>query len=835
MRIKLGKIILTVIILSLILTPLAQAALPNLPGIEAPGEDASLPKLINYIFSFLLLVGTLLVAASLIYGGILFLTSRGNAAQTSKAKSRITYSALGLLILFSSFLLLNTINPQLVNLFWKKPATSTPDIPPVSTTTYSEATTTFQELPVGTLTEKLLAKDVDCYKPDEKYETLIDCQDDKELDTLVNDYDARKGYCYDFKKEDELFKFKDSNLDTNDQIEPITERDRMDCITKFQEPVNERMEMLERWAEDLKRALQKCRCGKCKKEGCNCKQPNTCPSDCAGITGCTDLSCIGKPYEEGDPCKGHRDEIDKIRKKLRRNYIDKRLKQMTVEEFNKRAVIKPEDYEGEEDPLLVADQVRYLMVNFLKPLEKDLESDLNLLLETENKLKNCDYQTVTSHAIHYFWKDEQESLKWDEERFKEVDITQYCKEFNCKDCTKDDEKLPCYECDLDELEKGNCSTTPFQERDLKTCKCSEYLLNNQFGSSTCTTTSATCTMCKIENENTGQQPEKTCEKYTDDPATFYCPTDNGGGAAENFAAVVQESSIDDEPDSRFPKGEIPIGHTVDDTEIFGKIILNKLKNINDGIRSATDAVFNPYLPGKLKEPAGDPDVLYSHPLGCMCEADPSYYLFPGHCQPLCICIPKPCSVEPPLTNCGFCNDSCLGEPCPMYKVDKKIRKIKQAKRNIEESFERIIDLIEVKDLKDKDPNRHELLTMLTNSREKLNECVTGFQQVEKKKMSLRSAAPCDEIWDMIDTEELKISPKFPLENYKGCYPPDLSLPGYEEADNCYPYYSDRLTPQQRKSCLENRSKNNCEQAVNNISPNGGMSNYFCVTKNISER
>lgn len=829
------------IILGLSFFAFAEAAYPSLPGIEAPGEDTSFPELITYFFGLLLWVSTILVAASLIYGGILYLVSGGNQALISKAKSRATYSAWGLLILLTSFLLLNTINPQIVETPWDEPsATSVEPVEP-DLTPPTRATTTFQEIPIGTLTEKLLAKDIDCYRDGDVNNVMTDCQDGKELDTLVNEYEARRGYCYDFKEEDDILKFKDADPDT-EQIDPITEHDRFNCLLKLKEPVNEKMDKLKNWSEELKNLLQlNCKCSNCKKEGCDCVS-TACPASCS----CTDLKCIGHPYKEGDPCSNRESQIDEIRKKIRRNYTDEELKEnLTVDDFNERAVDHPDDHSGQGDPLLIADQVRFLMLNFLEPLQKDLENDLAYLRKSENFLDECPYQTITSHAKYFLTKEKGDDVQWGEKKFCETDspaswdescdyldetrITKYCKEFNAPGCkTEEDGKLPCYECDLDELEQGDCATSTIGERKLKTCKPEEYLLNNQFGTSTCTTTDAICTLCKIENENPGEEPEKKCELHDGDPATFYCPDPDSEKVPENEAILFEQGVIDPEPENRYPRGLIPIGHAVDDTQFLGQEILDELKKINEEIEEATDALFDPEDPGKLKDPGpGKDDVLYSLPLGCVCDPSGWNFTITGKCNPVCICMPTTCSIDPPLTTCGTCDDSCKGDPCPTGKINEKVTTVRNAKQTIEKSFSRIRDLVEVQNLEEGDPNRHELITMLSLSRERMQRCMIGFEKVPKEKMAPQGTLSCSLAFELLKLGKANIQPDFPIPNYENCYPPEFPVSEYQDIGSCYPYNSEQLTEDQMETCLENMDSTECRNAVSGIGQTGGMNNFFC--------
>jgi len=61
-------------------------------------------------------IGVILALGVLTYAGFVYTTSSGNPSRTGDAKKWIIAGLLGLLILFSSYLLLNTINPELTNL-----------------------------------------------------------------------------------------------------------------------------------------------------------------------------------------------------------------------------------------------------------------------------------------------------------------------------------------------------------------------------------------------------------------------------------------------------------------------------------------------------------------------------------------------------------------------------------------------------------------------------------------------------------------------------------------------------------------------------------------------
>lgn len=844
---KKTKILFLVVFCILSLTPFL---LVNANG----SGEGSPPELINEFLQWGLWAGAFVVAGVLIYGGILYLTSGGNVKRINSAREKIRYSFLGLLILLSSFLILNTINPQLVKFPLTERGSDSPEPVKEEPTEPGTSTTTFQEMPIGTLTEKLLAKDIDCYRKGEKYETMVDCQDNKEVEGLVNQKEARKGYCYNF---DDEGMFRDANSNT-EQIDPLTEHDRMDCITKFEEPVNMRMKKLEKWSQKIKELTQNgCNCKQCNVDG-NCLTGTCAHTDCREGSCHPKTSCKGKPYEAGDPCKSVRNKIDKYRKRIRRNYTDKELKKMATKYFNEHAA---DTQEYGKETVLVADQVRFLMVNFLKPLEKDLENDLRYLRNSENFLKSeCPYQSVISHANFYFLKEETQS-NWSGKKFCEkgtswnkgcsekdkVEITKYCKDFNAKNCTTTDEgKLPCFQCDLDKLGKGDCATSTVGERKTKTCKPSEYLLNNETGESGCTTTNATCTLCKIEDENPGEESEKICKRYDDDPATFYCPNPNSKNVPKSLAASLGEVTTDPEPSHRYPRELVPIGNCADGTENYGQLILTELKNINERIKKATAALFNPNpgKVGKLKKPTGDLSVLYTLPLSCRCQENPDKYWGATHCLSDCECAGQAGCCDPYSCNCDddgcdtccsyyYCNPcNCYcpdSNPCLMDAIKNRYNTVKKSKKSIKKSFERIRDLVEVKNLKQDDPDRHELLTMLSQSREKMQRCLMGFEDVAKEKMNFQGVISCSLALDLIKLGDLKIEPNFPIPNYNNCYPPEFSLPGLPNVNNsCYPYSHKELSNQEKEACLINQDSDECQNAISNLGKNGGMNNFFCV-------
>jgi len=85
-------------------------------GVETPTitESSALGDYLKYVFTLAVIIGGLIVFGALIYGGIRYLTSAGDPTKMKDGQDQIMAGFLGLIILLSSYLILNTINPQLV-------------------------------------------------------------------------------------------------------------------------------------------------------------------------------------------------------------------------------------------------------------------------------------------------------------------------------------------------------------------------------------------------------------------------------------------------------------------------------------------------------------------------------------------------------------------------------------------------------------------------------------------------------------------------------------------------------------------------------------------------
>jgi len=116
-------------------TPKKQPVAPSSPKISIPIPDLKLrspqmlkigdndyidiPWIADYVagaFRYGVGIGAVIAAVMIMIGGIQYLTAGGDTSRVMKGKEKISDAVLGLSILFGSFLILSTVNPDLVNL-----------------------------------------------------------------------------------------------------------------------------------------------------------------------------------------------------------------------------------------------------------------------------------------------------------------------------------------------------------------------------------------------------------------------------------------------------------------------------------------------------------------------------------------------------------------------------------------------------------------------------------------------------------------------------------------------------------------------------------------------
>jgi len=131
---------------------------PMMPGLSAQdipvSTQTAMPTLIRYSFHFIIFASGLIIFLAFIKGGLSYIRSSGNAAKTKLAKEEMFSAVLGILIILCSWLLLNTINPQL--LFYNMKLQTLNITPPVQQNVATKEKGKLLQIPLGVLIENAL-------------------------------------------------------------------------------------------------------------------------------------------------------------------------------------------------------------------------------------------------------------------------------------------------------------------------------------------------------------------------------------------------------------------------------------------------------------------------------------------------------------------------------------------------------------------------------------------------------------------------------------------------------------------------------------------------------
>jgi len=136
---------------------------PIIPGAEAPQiftetapPEEILPLYIKYFYNLILIIGVMAAVGMMVLGGFRYLTSLTSPAGITDAKETIFAGILGLIILFGSYVILHTINPQLTSLRLEKTPVEDPGIEPPPPPELRPETMVFFQVPLGKIIERAL-------------------------------------------------------------------------------------------------------------------------------------------------------------------------------------------------------------------------------------------------------------------------------------------------------------------------------------------------------------------------------------------------------------------------------------------------------------------------------------------------------------------------------------------------------------------------------------------------------------------------------------------------------------------------------------------------------
>jgi hypothetical protein len=116
------KIFLFSFFLSIFVVPVLVVAQTNIsissaiPGMGTVTSSTPPGQFVKGFYDFALMIGGVLAFGAIVYGGVLYAASAGNPSKQSEGKEWVKSALLGLLLLGGAYLILYTINPDLVNL-----------------------------------------------------------------------------------------------------------------------------------------------------------------------------------------------------------------------------------------------------------------------------------------------------------------------------------------------------------------------------------------------------------------------------------------------------------------------------------------------------------------------------------------------------------------------------------------------------------------------------------------------------------------------------------------------------------------------------------------------
>lgn len=279
-------------------------------------------------------------------------------------------------------------------------------------------------------------------------------------------------------------------------------------------------------------------------------------------------------------------------------------------------------------------------------------------------------------------------------------------------------------------------------------------------------------------------------------------------AAQEEEQLIQEYEekclVDPEIRNGFEYGKIPVGELVDYSEFFGDEVL---KNLNIIVSNTQAAINNADKLTDLSEEFVCKNceikckkVYEKDEDGNYIEDEDGNYIY----EKICWCD----------------NFNRL-----MAKANALVSAIKDNLKKITKADDNIYDLAHAEGpLVEANPplNRWKLILTLTDSRNKLENCLMGYTRVLKPKRATATLLNCMIALDKITLAQLLVVPgfnKFASKPEELCF--DELAPSPSEV--CYPYNSEYwLEQEQINKCKQNKDSLDCYEAVGNL-----MYNFFC--------
>jgi hypothetical protein len=416
-------------------------------------------------FNFILSISVLAAFGVLVWAGFIWLTSAGDVSKIGEAKTKIKAAIMGILVIFFSYLIITTINPDLMVFNIK--TFELPENTTTGTTPSTPDNTTnvvYQEIPLGQLTENILAKNISCFNGDGD---LVNCKDEEEIiqsapeEIFSEDNDIY--FCYEY----------DSNGNKKGVLE---NKDRFYCYGLFLDAAETKINKMIDLMKEIETLSKSCACSRC-----SGGSPIKCISGSCGVA-CIDLcSCCGSPRNAWDPfCGGPFSEQSHTDPCSNRDSIDTKreeLHQLIYGDTGDLAQYKRNDMDPEITPTFVTIQN---IKQRLELMKEDFEKELTSLSVAESLMMYPSGDRISRNEFNSL-KTKQAALNDKVLNFTSFEdqssTASYCKEYNCIDsdndgfkenCSFNDETRYCKNNEGDELStEGDPATFYFNENETR--------------------------------------------------------------------------------------------------------------------------------------------------------------------------------------------------------------------------------------------------------------------------------------------------------------------------------------------------------------------------------
>lgn len=652
---------------------MSEVTLPAIPGATLPQN--TLPEVfvyLRYIYNFSIYLAGFFCFLLLVIGGTRYLFSAGNPTKLQRARSQIIRAIVSLIIILCAYLILYTINPQLV-LFPEISLQniSSPDIPAVSIT---EQPVILEEMPLGTLITSEIGVSTFI-----RFSTSTDpAFDDPEYDGA---FDEVISYSSIFQPspDDRPTKYQGAlhgrRLMRINEVASTT-LPAFEMLKKLSGEFVELMNEFLSFNEELYQKVLECTCN-------HCIEPT-----CSGNGSCDCSSCNTCIEPDPDVCPG-RERMEELRNKVLPSY-----------------------YENPTDPINCE---IYLMKYMAEHLRRFLDSNIGIPL-----VKNDDYKEQS-----YWYSDEAEELRAKIQAC--IDASNSWENWIQAPPRGDD-----FQALFDEIEniiwkntttslasvenKGTVSpiTVPPQ-RDVQTniehlshilelIKYVKHSLNPRYFPSSIFPIFTHTQFHRLKAElQVKEFPWEIAPfhlepglRVSDDPATFYRTPLNSVSKKfnPNIAFAQERSSLDKK--SPLPEeeiqlactliSEIPIGKATDEAIKLTEDILRELNNIrNKGHQVIDDILKQEEKATTTTEELVPKFIELTSMEECECSKN---------CEPGCDCnCEEVCDDEGNCETHCTCECKCEGNACPIDEITRVFGEIQSNIQKINNLFEEIKELI----------------------------------------------------------------------------------------------------------------------------------------------